>query len=234
MQSHYFQQSVAANERHKCASRSCGNTRKGINCWCSKCLDKALRYGHPEAPPLRPSLWNTERQQVQQLLAPRASHPGLQSALSSLDGWSARAMANARAFKGAEEVARVARHGITSLHLLTEVAAFHVWLNRNPRALPDDDEARDFAMSRAVFALAPRPRRFTGHGARWPGAAKMTAENSYATRARTSGLRYVGQHLRQVLSPILANISVSLEQRARQEAERQAAMRAPLWPPEAA
>jgi hypothetical protein len=234
MASPTFQYAVAANERTHCDNhKNCGGLRAGINRFCAACLPRSRLYGHPEARLLRPSMWATERQRVAQLLAVNADHPGLRAVMSFLDGWSARACANGQAFKGAEDVARVARHGVSTMTVLTELAAFHVWLQRNPHGLPDQ-RACDFAMSRAVFGLAPRPRRFVRAGGRWPVGDTMTAKNSYSPKPRASGLAYVGGHLREVLGPFLANVALSIEQQDQQKADYLSAMRAPLRAPEAA
>ncbi len=234
MPSQSFHAAVVANEQHQCQHRGCSRLRVGINAWCMPCLQKTRQYGHPAARPLRPSLWAFERRQVQQLLAANADHPGLRCVLSVLNDWSARASGDEAAFKGAREVARLARHGVSSLDLLTEAAAFSVWLQQNHHRLPDQ-RACDFAMSRALFALAPRPRRMTrGPGGGWPVTGTAPASQSYSPKPLPSGLAYVGAHLRTVLAPFLANVAHSLELQQQQQADLQAAMRAPLRAPQAA
>jgi hypothetical protein len=231
MQSHSFRSSVVANEQQRCQDRACGRLRFGLNRYCRQCNQVAVKYGHPAARPLRPSLWSVERQAVGELLATNNNHAGLLSALSYLRGWSERASANGRSFKGAAELDRLVRHGVTPLDMLTEAAAFWLWSDRNVHALPDD-RARDFALARAVFALAPRPRRITGRA--WSMSSQMTATNSYSPKPLPSALAYVGQHLRSVLGAFLTNVAMSIEQQEQQRAAEQAALRAPLRAPEAA
>jgi hypothetical protein len=234
MQSEHFRRSVASNELHRCSNKSCGRLRVGVNAWCQPCLMKARRLGHPQARALRPKQWAAERQAVAALLATNEGHPGLRSALDLLTRWSAKATANEAGFKGAREVARVARHGASSLDILTEVAAFHVWIQRNPHGLPDQ-RARDFALSRAVFQLAPMPRRMVaGPQGRWRVSGEASTQNSYTVKPMPSGLAYVGSYLREVLAPLLANIAHSIEQQHQHQADLAAAMRAPLRAPEAA
>jgi hypothetical protein len=144
--------------------------------------------------------------------------------LTHIAGWSERACANQSAFKGAEELARLARHGIKPLDIVVETAACLSWLEQNPRVLPDD-RSQDFAVSRAVFGLAPRARCSTRYR---PVGARLLPNHSYARKARTGSLNYVGTYLRTTLAAFLANIALTLEARAMEEAARLAAMRAPL------
>lgn len=207
--------------------------RQGLSRWCKDHTTRGLRYGHADAGPLRPKQWAAERRAVLELLEANADHPGLQQVLSVLSSWSAKARSNEDAFKGADEIARLARHGITSLDILSEVCACWTWLQQNPHALPvGSDRAADFAISRAVFQLAPRPRRQTrGPGGYWPVTVKAPANRSYSPKARPSALAYVGGHLRAILAPFLANVAHSLETREEQHEAQQAALRAPLRAP---
>lgn len=122
------------------------------------------------------------------------------------------------------------RHGVKARTILVEACACWAWLQRNPRALPDD-RSRDFALSHAVFQLAPRPRRQTrGAGGSWPVLVEVRASCSYSPKARPSALAHVGANLRQTLSLFFANVAQSLDMQAQRESAQQAAVRAPLWP----
>ncbi|MGA0610646.1 hypothetical protein [Caldimonas sp. KR1-144] len=152
----------------------------------------------------------------------------MRSIVAYLDQWSTEACADEKAFRGANEIARLKRHGIKPLELLTEACAFWLWLQRHPQVLPSD-RAEDFALSRALFGMAPRPRRQTrGPGGVWPVNKKLAASCSYAPRARPTAMAYVGQHLRRTLAPFFANVVSSIELQAEQQAAREAAMRAPF------
>lgn len=227
MKSPLFSLAVDKNQLGTCAAPGCALHRYSISQFCKDHHQQALRYGHPHARPLKPAQWAKERAAVRHLLESNPDHPGLVQVLELLASWSALAVGNDAAFKGAEEIARLARHGIKPLDILTEVAACRAWTAANPNALPSD-KARDFAISRAVFALSPRPRRFTrGPGGYWPVTAKARLP-SYSPKARPSALAYVGAHLRAVLAPFLANISGHLEAAELRKVHTEAAMRAPF------
>lgn len=221
-----FASAKLLNEQKCCDAPGCTMPRDGINRWCRTHLRTVRRYGHPEAGPLRPNQWAEERRQVRTLLEANEAHQGLQQALHMLKLWMAKATADDRAYPGAEEVARIARHGASPLDVLVEVCALWSWLQGNPRAIPqggpEGDRSVDFAISRAVFGLAPRPRRVS-----W------ASPNSvpYSPKARSSALAHVGQHLRQTLAPFLVNVSHHVEPPHVAAARAAEAMKAPFFRP---
>jgi len=219
-----FTHAQILNEMHSCDAAGCSLPRSGINRWCSDHLNKARRYGHPAAGPLRPNRWATERAQVRALLGANVDHPGLQQVLAMLSAWMAKGSANESSYPGAEEVARLSRHGVSALDILVEVCAFWCWLQVNPRSLPqggaDGARAVDFALSRAVFHLAPRPQRVA-----WP------SQTSYSRKARSSALAHIGRHLRQTLAPFLVNVSHHVEPPEAKAARAAEAMKAPFFRP---
>lgn len=221
-----FNHAKLLNERQCCDASGCHSARHGVNRWCREHLNTAKRYGHPQAGPLRATRWATERDQVRALLSANGDHPGLQQVLSMLKAWMATATSNESAYPGANEVARVARHGVPPMDILVEVCAFWAWLQSNPRALPqggpDGDRAVDFAVSRAVCGLAPRPRRVS-----WASPTKT----SYSPKARSTSLAHIGRHLRQSLAPFLANVSHHVEPPEAKAARAAEAMKAPFFRP---
>jgi hypothetical protein len=163
------------------------------------------------------------------LFASHPDHKGVHLAVGTLDAWMSRAADKEDAFKGAEEIARLHRYGVQSVDLLVELCAVFAYLQRNPSAVRSM-RARDVALARAVFALAPRPRRQTrGPGGTWSfnrSPEEMRA-CSYAPKPRPSSLVHIGGHLRQTLAALLVNVADSLrtpEQRrqAEQDAYRAA------------
>lgn len=228
MQSPSFTRSLLKNSAHACDLRSCGRPRTGLNRWCVDHLRHAQRYGHPQGRPLRPNLWAVERGLVANLLAKNANHPGQLQALEWVRGLLAQAASNEGAYRGAEELARLSRHGVTALGILTELCAVSLYLGSNPRAVPDD-RSWDFAVSSAVFQLAPRPRRITRRpGGAWPVSGKVDPRRTYAPKPRTSALAHVGLLLRQALAPFLANVQTAIESRDAQRIAFEAALTAPL------
>lgn len=213
------------NEQRCCDAAGCALPRLGLERFCASHARTYRRYGHPTGRPVKPSSWAAFRVQVQTLLAANADHPGTKQVLQFLSAWMAKATTNETAFYGAEEVSRLVRHGVTSMDILVEVCAFWSWHQRNPRALPsgpDADRAVDFALSRAVFGLAPRPRRVS-----WA----TPGSPAYSPKPRSSGLAYVGKHLRQTLAPFLVNVAHSIEPEEVLKAKAAEAMKAPFRSP---
>lgn len=228
-QSSSFQTSLAANTLRACRHPGCNAQRVGLGALCKTHQAQADRYGDSRAYPLKPSMWDQERKQVSQLFQQQPDHPGLLQALSYLKTWTARACESSWAFKGASEIARLKRAGVPELSMLVELCAFYVWsFTAGAPRLPSD-RATDFAMSRAVFGLAPRERRPTrgpGISGTWGRSTKTPA--SYAPKALPSALAYVGKHLRQVLSTFLATVRVALEDRRALEKDPDALFRLPF------
>ena len=226
MQSPSFASSVAKNTGHACSLSHCSARRHGLYLWCKDHALRARRYGHPAAAPLHPKLWAAERRMVADLFARNVTHKGQQQALEWVSRLMTQATHNEGAHKGAEELARLARHGVKAVDILTELCAVTMYLDANPRAVPSD-VAWDYAVSSAVFKLAPRPRRTTrGPNGHWP--LKPDPTRSYAPKPRTSALAFVGRHLRQSLAPFLSNVQRSIESRDAQRKAFEAELSAPL------
>lgn len=210
----YFQEMVGANALRACRMRGCRHPRAGLSAWCKEHGNRARLYGHPDAGPLRPSNWATERKEVSALLADNSAHPGLVEVLNYLRTWASKASESERAFKGAREVARLKQAGVSELTMLVEACAFWLW-SRSHRF--PSDAALDFALSRALFALAPRPRRaLRGVHGTW--GQSLKSRRSYAPKPLPSALAYVGSHLRQSLAAFMVNVAETItNRRARQK-----------------
>jgi len=219
---------VLANKQQQCTVRGCSSARDSLSPYCGPHYRRSQRHGHPTAAPVRATLWKPYRARIRALLEANAGHPGLVHALTFLRQWTDQAVAldGQRRQQWASEVARLVRHGVQPLDLLTELGSVWMALQDHPQATQSDLH-RDFAISKAVLQLAPRPRRVTR-------AAALKGSAGYAPRPRASALKQIGPHLVQALAPLLANLRQSLEteeDRARVEA---AAMRQPLAPSPAA
>jgi hypothetical protein len=210
---------IAKNKVHTCTAAGCSKPRRGISLYCSSHLPAVQRYGHWSARPIPSSRYEVERNEVAALAAGNAAHPAFVQALAYVQQWMAKAAANESAYKGAEQVARLVREGVPAEMLLIEVAALWSHLQAHERLLPDD-KARDFALSRAVIALAPLPRRVTYSA--------TNKSSEYSLRPRTSALSHIGKHLREVLALFLANVHQAVITRHERAAAALEAMRAPL------
>lgn len=125
-------------------------------------------------------------------------------------------------YSGASEVQRLTRAGVTAMDMLKTAAAFYAFAMQHPQLFPDQ-AAFDFALSRAVFGLAPRPRRVVASG--------KGVGTSYSPPAKVSALRSFGRFLRQQLAGFFASVLRSLEEREAAKARAVEALRQPLEQP---
>lgn len=205
-----------------CSVSGCDEQRRGLGSYCKTHSVVFRRYGHAEQRPIQAGRWASYRTHVRDLFAANAEHPGFKQALAWVADMLQRAAVNESAFKGAEELARLIRHGVTAETVLVEVCAFRFFCTTSPTAFRSD-RAADVAMSRAVYALAPRDRRvIAGTGSK---------PKSYAPKAKPSALAYLGHHLRTSLSFLLANVQLAIEQREEAKAAALVAINAPLAQP---
>lgn len=222
----------AANALNPCLFRHCHEPREGLSHWCRPHTRTARRYGHPAAGPVKRREWAPHRQEVEQLLAANEGHSGLHQVVQFIDRWMQEAALDPQRFKGAREVTRLHAHGITARALLVEFLAASLWLHDRGHALPCD-RSRDFFLSRAVYGLAPRPRRACGgrapYGNTW--GMKSNTPKSYAPKALTSGLAFIGQHLRVTLAVFTANVVHGIESERQAKVDPMADQRAPLQAP---
>jgi hypothetical protein len=225
---HKTAQAKAANALSTCRLPGCTLPRTGLQPWCSGHDRTARRYGHPDGAPIKRRQLLPYRTEVESLLSANEAHEGLLQVLVFLDRWIVEAQGNPRAWKGAQEVARLHAHGVNARRLLVEFLAAALWLQDHGHRLPDD-RARDFMLSRAVFSLAPRARKPTGPA--WWRTERAKTPASYAAKALPSALAYVGRHLRQALAVFLANVQAGVEAERRQKTDPDAALRAPLRAP---
>lgn len=200
--------------------------RSGLDAYCSRHNTVYRRFGHPHAGPIKSIHYRSYRKEVSDLFNVNSNHPGLIHALDYITRWMQQAAAPEASHKWAAEVSRVGRHGVSPTEVLIEVCSFWCWLEANPRALPDT-RAEDFALSRAVMALAPRPRRITREAAN-------KGSSGYQLRPRFSALDSIGSHLRQVLAFFLVSVSEAVATKEARAAETLAQLRAPLASPTAA
>ncbi len=165
---------------------------------------------------------------VRDLFTKNPTHAGQLQALELLRLWMAQATTNESAYRGAEEVARLARHGVAPIDILVELCAVSMFLSDNPRVV-FDQRSHDFAISGAIFKLAPRPRRVTRKvGTPWGVTLAAKGTSSYAPKPRSSAMAFVGRHLRVTLAGLIANVSTSLASREERRRTFEEALTAPF------
>lgn len=217
-----------------CSVSGCTLHRDGVALYCKHHAIQYRRNGHPLARPLTAKEGKKEAQEVARLLASNPEHPGIVAAADWLDSLLSNAKTvagttrhSAASTRGSDELARLARNGVTGLQAVQAIGAVWVYLQRNPSRMPDD-LSTSYAMARAFLILAPRPRRTT---TRDP---KTGEKRDYALKPRQGDLRYFANLLRSNLAPLLANLWTAIQAMPTPEEAKQAAMRAPFAPPRAA
>jgi hypothetical protein len=213
----------ARNESQACAARGCSQRRRGVNLHCAQHHTAYRRYGHSSAHPIKPANYAPYRKEVSSVLGANEAHPGFMASLDAVQQWLQAAAADESSSKVAPELARLVREGVTPRDILVEVCSFWCFLQSSPRALPNT-RAEDFAMSRAVMALAPRPRRYTHEAIK-----KGTA--GYQMRPAFKSLDGIGTWLRAVLAFFMVNVHEAVSTRDARSLATLQALRAPLASP---
>ncbi len=193
---------------------------------CGKHKPRARTLGDATAKPVGPHEYRSEVLQVRQLFAENSTHPGLTATLRALEDWMQQARSGEglsvkeQPYPSAPEVARLVRHGVQAVDILVTVCGHLQWQRSNPHRLPSD-AARDFALSRAVMKLAPRPLKQSPH----------QRSKGYRTIPKFAALQHLGMFLRQWLSDFLAVVQLALEQRAAQKVKLKQDLRTPFGAP---
>jgi hypothetical protein len=212
----------AENMAKLCSARGCHLPRGGLDSMCSRHRSTYRRLGHPSARPLPRRDWLPYKVALEHLFSLNEGHAGLVEAERFVDSFVKRGIAHSEAYKGAQEMQRLASHGVTSRDILVTVLAVleHQRRCTNP---PPDQRSEDFQLSRAVFALAPQVVKPGWRGLR---------TRPYRGRATHSALCFVGKHLRGALAEFAATVGLGLEAQAQAKAmseeERRAARTAPM------
>lgn len=214
---------MTANKAMSCTVAGCTTHRHLFSQHCQSHWRRARFYGDPLQSPISPKVYAQELAEVRALFKGNQEHPGLVTARAHVDALMSAAVEATRSATKAkpmdQEMGRLARHGVSSLEVLEMACALWAYQTRNPHACRTD-KAWTYALGRAVFACAPRPRR---------GAQQGGPEGS--TRRGTSlppsgaAVEALGGALRDDLGPLLVNVCQSLKSEQQRELDRLAAMR---------
>lgn len=212
----------AKNMTLRCQAPGCFLLRGGLDSHCGRHRSTYRRLGHPDAKPLPRRNWLPYKVALEHLFSLNANHAGLLEAEQAIDSLMKRGIANRSAYKGAQEMQRLATHGITPRDVLTAALAVLEYQRHFGSSAPDD-RSRDFQIARAVLALAPQVVKTTWTGNRG---------RPYRGQATHSARVFMGKHLRALLSEFSATAHLGLQAQAKAAsmttAERQAARRAPM------
>ena len=69
-----FHRAVRADQSHRCNAVGRTTPRTGIDLHCKDHLARGRRYGHPNAGPLHPKLWGSQRREISDLGSRNALH----------------------------------------------------------------------------------------------------------------------------------------------------------------
>lgn len=213
------------NAGQPCKAPGCGEPRLGLNSHCNAHHASFRRLGHHNARSVKVSRYSGYRKEVFQVFDANPYHAGLLAAHAFINQWMLECSVLPDSTKAASEIALLVRHGVSTREVLIEVCAFWCFLQCEPRALPDT-RSEDFAISKAVLKLAPRPRRYT------PEATKKGTQG-YEIRPKFAALDSIGALLRAALSFFLVNIAEAVANRDTRKQETLQALRAPLVSPSA-
>jgi hypothetical protein len=219
---HTYAVRKAENMAKLCSAPRCLLLRGGLDSMCSRHRSTYRRLGHPSAKPLPRRDWLPYKVAIEHLFSLNEGHAGLVESEWFVDSFVKHGIANSGAYKGAQEMQRLASHGVAPRDILVTVLAVLEHQRRCKSPAPDQ-RSEDFQLSRAVFAMAPQAVKPGWRGLR---------TRPYRGRAKHSALCFVGKHLRGALAEFAATVSLGLEAQARAKAmsekERRAARTAPM------
>ena len=196
-----YRHGLQINEGKVCNASGCLTHRHHLDGYCKAHLTAALRYGHPKGKHIKRACWVPYRKLIEALYNRNESHPGFIEGLRVVGDYMARGASQLDAFPGAPEMRRLCAAGVDARAVLIELCACSMYLEGVPSATPDDRSA-DFALSRAILALAPRPRRTS-----WVSG----QPKSYGTKANRSALMGIGAAFRKALAPLLVQTRLGVE-----------------------
>ncbi len=217
----------AANEAERCTNWArCGGMRRHLDLVCRPCRSRWEAFGSANGRRIPAATLAPYRRLVDRVLDVNESHPAQLAARQYLDDLLAKATQHHRAdrdgvfadWKGARELARLVRHGVTSRDVLAAACAVFVHLHNSPMQTKREER---FAIARAVFGLAPRPMRVS------------RARKAYPAKARASDLHAVGVMLTEHLALMFALVLQGVAATTQADEARRLAVRAPLAVPPA-
>ena len=188
---------------------SCNRRRLKWGRFCRHHARKLNRYGHVLGKPIPRTTLTDFATRAATVLKANLSHPGYQLAAQELSNLLDQARDSVSAGGSVDEptreYARLAKAGVTPLHILSMIAAVGIFDQANPGFLRDTKAYR-FAVARAVIGLSSKAGEVTG--------------------SRT--LEAIGRRLLSLYSPLISKVVAAIRQRQEREDKRVAAMMTPL------
>lgn len=217
----YFTDGLRRNAGKPCNHPSCSKPRYRISSWCHAHTEAVTKHGHPDGVFIHPNQYATEHHEIAEFIKANLSHPGIVSALQWIDEWQRMTICDdpierAKQPNGIDAMNRLRAKDITPQQILTEVAAIWLYSYRSPNRLPDDKRLT-YAISRAVYNLAPAHKRTswnTGKVAR--------------QRINAGELKGIGGRIRDTIGLLVMNIISTLQARESAKEKIKASFMAPF------
>jgi hypothetical protein len=199
------------NSGQVCRVPGCGAHRKGLELFCAAHRSAGRLYGHPSARAISPKEYAGYVEEARSILERNVgSHPWVAPSLTYIRSTLEKA-AKGDSVPAARELAWLHANGVTPMQVLSTLAGFHAWAYSRP--FPND-RAQGFAVSRAILALAPRPRQQVTTG--------KTKGTSTSVPPRISALSSLGPRFMKDLGPVVMKVLATIEHsRAAQAAGRE-------------
>lgn len=198
-----------------CTVSACHSQRHGVSPFCQLHMRAALAHGHPLGRHLPRRLYELEAREVRAILRRNAQHPALRAATEWAAAWLETAGGAELRAPADMEVSRLARHGVTSIQIVEEVAALWTFARRNPTRVADDSRLT-FALANAVLRLAPRDT------------SRSLGKSTRYSRCNRDARAALGKQIRTTLGVFLQNLAVEVDRLAQARAEMRDALATPL------
>jgi hypothetical protein len=205
------------NEARRCKAPDCHRMRSRYSSCCHVHHERLHQYGHCWGKALLPRTYAVDEAEIAAFVEAHVGHAAITASVSWLQSWIDRACRGEPGTPAARAFQRLNDHGVTALQVFVRAIAVWIHCYRNKRAVPDDMRALDYAISRAVLALAPRERIV--------GATRTQRRyRSHPASAR----REIGPAIRDKLAPVFASIVVGLEEQHNARLKRAEDLRRPF------
>lgn len=197
------------NTSRKCSVKSCSTDRVGFSKYCSTHRFRKLAYGDPESRRWRVKDFETEAEQVRQLVQANSNHPGVQKGIQFFQQWINRACTVGGQL-AQRQCARLNDEGITAQELLVDCGSIWLYSFDRPWDLPTDT-ALTYALALAFMCKSHNSKG-------------CVSSRGIGTTVR----RKVGEHIRNGVGMLLSNFRSTLKQAEKDQEETRRLMSQPL------
>ena len=215
---------VQRNNGRICDVSGCNRPRHGAARHCANHKNTVYRYGDPRARKIEKKEYAAERKEVRTLFDAHPDHSGVRNSIAWLQDLIDRAGQGDSRVPAYVHVARLYRYEVSGRDALIELCALWLFLHRRPHALPDDGEAKTFALAVAFLYLAPRDHLKSYHYQCVGG----LRERRHYREARHAPRKAIGELLRKQLALLFVNVVRATEQQQQAERDARASLSVPF------